>query len=97
MVTATAKIPDFNCKTVSAYYREDAGVFIERTRKETAEFKLDESFFGARKGKDKQGRGAAGKTPVFGLLKKRKKACSSYHELPSKELRLLQGKFSKIQ
>ena len=33
------------------------------------EFELDESCFGARRVRGKKGRGAAGKTPVFGLLK----------------------------
>ena len=34
------------------------------------EFELDESYFGARRVCDKSGRGAAGETPVFGLLKR---------------------------
>ena len=34
------------------------------------EFELDESYFGARRVRGKRGRGAAGKTPVFGLLKR---------------------------
>ena len=32
--------------------------------------KLDESYFGAKRIRGKRGRGAAGKTPVFGLLKR---------------------------
>jgi len=31
---------------------------------------LDESYFGAKRVRGKKGRGAAGKTPVFGLLKR---------------------------
>jgi transposase len=31
---------------------------------------LDESYFGAKRIRGKRGRGAAGKTPVFGLLKR---------------------------
>ena len=31
------------------------------------EFELDESYFGAKRIRGKRGRGAAGKTPVFGL------------------------------
>ena len=34
------------------------------------EFELDESYFGAKRVRGKRGRGAAGKTPVFGLLKR---------------------------
>jgi len=34
----------------------------------TLEF--DESYFGAKRVRGKRGRGAAGKTPVFGLLKR---------------------------
>ena len=36
----------------------------------TGAFELDESYFGARRVRGKRGRGAAGKTPVFGLLKR---------------------------
>jgi transposase-like protein len=38
--------------------------------KENGEFELDESYFGAKRVRGKRGRGAAGKTPVFGLLKR---------------------------
>jgi len=34
------------------------------------EVELDESYFGARRVRGKRGRGAAGKTPVFGVLKR---------------------------
>ena len=33
-------------------------------------YDLDESYFGAKRVRGKRGRGAAGKTPVFGLLKR---------------------------
>jgi transposase len=36
----------------------------------SGEFELDESYFGAKRVRGKRGRGAAGKTPVFGLLKR---------------------------
>ena len=38
---------------------------LAETRSECGEFEVDESYFGA-----KRGRGAAGQTPVFGLLKR---------------------------
>ena len=34
------------------------------------EFELDENYFGARRVGGKRGRGAVGKTPVFGVLKR---------------------------
>ena len=37
---------------------------------EVGELELDESYFGARRIKGKRGRGAGGKIPVFGLLKR---------------------------
>ena len=40
------------------------------TKKASGEFELDESYFGAKRVRGKRGRGAAGKTPVFGLLKR---------------------------
>lgn len=36
----------------------------------SGEIELDESYFGARRIRGKRGRGAAGKTPVFGILKR---------------------------
>ena len=37
---------------------------------DTGVFELDESYFGANRVRGKRGRGAAGKTPVFGLPKR---------------------------
>ena len=37
---------------------------------DTRVFELDESYFGAKRVRGKRGRGAAGKTPVFGLPKR---------------------------
>jgi transposase len=37
---------------------------------ETGEIELDESYFGARRVRGKRGRGAQGKIPVFGMLKR---------------------------
>lgn len=37
---------------------------------EYGEFEVDESYFGAKRVRGKRGRGAAGKTPVFGILKR---------------------------
>ena len=46
---------------------------IREARREIGEYELDESYFGARRVRGKRGRGAAGKTPVFGLLKRGEK------------------------
>ena len=43
---------------------------IDGHEKFSGEFELDESYFGAKRIRGKRGRGAAGKTPVFGLLKR---------------------------
>ena len=38
--------------------------------RESGEFEADESYFGSRRVRGKHGGGAAGKTPVFGLLER---------------------------
>ena len=43
---------------------------IRQEEKSFGEFELDESYFGAKRIRGKKGRGATGKTPVFGLLKR---------------------------
>ena len=43
---------------------------LNLSEKENGEFELDESYFGAKRIRGKRGRGTAGKTPVFGVLKK---------------------------
>lgn len=65
-----------------------------REGQELGEFEIDESYFGARRVRGKRGRGAAGKTPVFGVLKRGGKVyvnivknCSKAQLLP-----ILQGK-----
>ena len=58
---------------------------------EKGSLKVDESYFGARRVRGKKGRDAAGKTPVFGLLKREGKVhvnivnnCSKAELLPIK-------------
>ena len=43
---------------------------ISRALTDTGVFELDESYFDAKRVRGKWGRGAAGKPPVFGLLKR---------------------------
>ena len=58
------------------------------------EFELDESYFGAKRVRSKRGRGAAGKTPVFGVLKREGKVFVSIVPRCSREelLPIIQGK-----
>jgi transposase-like protein len=62
------------------------------------EFELDESYFGAKRIRGKRGRGAAGKTPVFGLLKRDEniyvqivKNCTKAELMPIIEGKILEG------
>jgi len=68
--TKTGAILGLNRNTIDRYY----GIFREciywasmaETLKEAGVFEVDESYFGAKRIRGKRGRGAAGKTPVFG-------------------------------
>jgi len=65
---------DVNFKSAAYYYRrlrELIALHIEQTSIEvfSGESEVDESYFGGQR-KGKRGRGAAGKVPVFGLLKR---------------------------
>ena len=71
---------------------------LREQEKELGEFELDESYFGARRVRGKRGRGAAGKTPVFGLLKRNGKVfvtivpnCSREELLPIIQGKILEG------
>jgi len=61
-------------------------------------FELDESYFGARRGRGKRDRGVAGKTPVFSLLKRSDKVyveivenCSRQELMPIIQGQILEG------
>ena len=76
----TAKILQINRNTINEYFNEfRLKIFAlnkEAGQKFSDEIELDESYFGARRVKGKRGRGAAEKTPVFGVFKKRwKRIC----------------------
>ena len=70
----TALLLGYNRHTIERYYtlfRERVLEYQHETLKPFAgEIELDESRFGARRVRGKRGRGAAGKTPVFGILKR---------------------------
>ncbi len=99
--TVTARLTGVNRNTVNRFY----GLFRELMVRESieegkfsGEVEVDESYFGARRVRGKRGRGAAGKTPVFGLLKRNGKAyvtivenCSRAQLLPIIQGKVLQG------
>ena len=68
----TARLVGVN-KTTAAYYYHRLRVIIYQAIADVTPFvgeiEVDESYFGGRR-KGKRGRGAAGKVPVFGLLKR---------------------------
>jgi transposase len=71
---SAAELTGVNRHTATLFFHKLREIIYEElTREETpmlsGEVKLDESYFGGRR-KGKRGRGAAGKIPVFGLLKR---------------------------
>jgi transposase-like protein len=100
--TSTAAIVGTSRNTVNAYFQMFRERIFHETLKEsgleTGEFELDESYFGAKRLRGKRGRGAAGKTPVFGLLKRGGKVfvkivpnCSKEALMPIIQGRILEG------
>ena len=75
--TQAAEICGVNRNTVNRYYnllrRAILSESIREAGRDVGECELDESYFGARRVRGKRGRGAAGRTPVFGLLKRGEK------------------------
>jgi len=71
----TASLLQLNRKTVDRYYNIFREKMLRASIKEmeviSGEIEVDESYFGAKRVRGRRGRGAAGKTPVFGLLKNR--------------------------
>ena len=67
------KISDLNRNTINRYItgiRKRIAEFCESQSPFLGEVEVDESFFGARRIKGKRGRGAFGKTIVFGIFKR---------------------------
>ena len=69
-----AEIIDVNRKTAAHYYMRLRKLIADHAKQVSAAFfdgeiEVDESYFGGHR-KGKRGRGAAGKTPVFSLLKR---------------------------
>ena len=72
--SVAAQILGINRNTVNRYYNLFREAVFRETllllEKELGVFEADESYFGARRVRGRRGRGAAGKTPVFGLLRR---------------------------
>ncbi len=74
--TKIAQLTSLNRNTINKYLRLTRKRIAEECELESpfsGEIEVDESFFGARRTKGKRGRGASGKTIVFGLLKRKGK------------------------
>ena len=97
----TASLLELNVNTTERYYtifREKIAQHALVAGKLSGEVEIDESYFGARRVRGKRGRGAAGKTPVFGILKRNGKVfvtvvknCSRKELLPVIQGKILEG------
>jgi len=99
--TTTAKLSRVSRPTINRIFLllrlRITEISIEST-KELGVFEVDESYFGARRVRGKRGRGAAGKTPVFELLKRNGsvhvnivKNCSKAQLMPIIQGKVLEG------
>lgn len=97
----TAKYSKVSRKTINKLFDKFRKRIVElsvENTKEIGEFEVDESYFGAKRVRGKRGRGAAGKTPVFGILKREGKVyvnvvknCKKAQLLPIIEGKVLEG------
>lgn len=97
----TARLLSLNPKTIDRYYnlfRERIAQYSVEQAKLSGDIEIDESYFGARRVRGKRGRGAAGKTPVFGIKKRNGdvyvtvvKNCSKKELLPVIQGKILEG------
>ena len=75
-VSQTAELTEISRRSISDIYQKLRIRIYELTQKEgcfSGEVEVDESYFGARRVRGKRGRGAKGKVPVVGLLKRQGK------------------------
>jgi transposase len=103
--TAAAALLKVNRNTINAYYNEiRRKIFahcLEGEKATSGEFESDKSYFGTHRVRGKRGRGAAGKTPVFDLLKRGGQIfttivtnCSREQLLPVIQGKILEGSTS---
>ena len=96
--TRTAMLLGYNRRTIDRYFNIFREYILEYQHQAlmpfAGEIELDESYFGARRVRGKRGRGAAGKTPVFGILKRGGKVYLAVVKGCSKEelMPIIQGK-----
>ena len=94
----TAILLGINRNTINRYFnlfrQKIAASALNAGGPFSGEIECDESYFGARRVRGKRGRGAAGKTPVFGLLKRDGKVYVEIVRNCSKEslMPIIQGK-----
>lgn len=94
-----AAILGLNRKTTDRYYNLFREKMLQASKHdmEVISGEVDESYFGAKRVRGKRGRGAAGKTPVFGLLKREGKVfvvvpnCSKEALMPIIQGKIIEG------
>ena len=91
-------ISNYSCKVIYQKLRLYIIKYLLKEPPAYGEFECDESYFGPRRIQGKRGRGAVGKTPVFGVLKRGGKVyveivknCSKEELLPIIEGKILEG------
>ena len=100
--TKTAEITNLNRNTINRIFSELRDRIYLSLKSNLSlldgELELDESYFGARRVRGKRGRGAAGKTPVFGIKKRDGevyveivKNCSKEQLMPIIQGKILEG------
>lgn len=100
--TKTSELTKVNRNTINKIFTLIRLKIFEHTHNAKEKFsgliELDESYFGAKRVRGKRGRGAAGKTPVFGLLKREGevyveivKNCSREELMPIIQGKILEG------
>ena len=94
----TATLLGINRNTINRYFNLFRMIIAASAMKDSSvfagEIELDESYFGAKRIRGKRGLGAAGKTPVFGLLKRKGNVHVEVVENCSKDqlMPIIQGK-----
>ena len=98
----TATLLELNRNTINRYFalfrRTIALSALDESSLFSGEIECDEAYFGAKRGRGKRGRGAAGKIPVFGVLKRGGQVyvqgvhrCSKAELLPILQGKILEG------
>jgi transposase-like protein len=96
-VTETAQLTEISRVSISNIYQKIRIRIVKLCQDESpvsGEVEIDESYFGAKRVRGKRGRGAKGKIPVFGLLKRSGKVYTTIIKNCKKEqlLPIIKGK-----